>query len=349
MKQILFLSILIFIVVFFIIIVSTNLNKKSKKLKGHNAFTINPLSGIYEELDKTKLFETVGVDNYLDVFNDVKSGNLDFGINGAFWWGEIDPVLYLLSSIPFVYTNDFIYKFINDDIGQELLNEIGEKHNMKIFIVGVTAVQICGWWKTVPEKIEDISGLKVRFTGLAKKVFENLGANVVDIDPSMLLEEFRDGDLDAVEWATAYDDLNMEFHTVTKNAMVPGWHEPGTILHIMINLDKWNSLCQNERILIEKTCDKLFRVQLYENYINQGSSIKELLNEGVEFTEFSEILMQRFRSEMYHIMNEYKNSSDLFKRYYDGIIDYASKTVDYYKIKMIPLFKNLYTYELGFF
>src|SRR6478672_5725676 len=50
------------------------------------------------------------------------------------------------------------------------------------------------------------------------------------------------GAIDATEWVGPYDDEKLGFYKIAKHYYYPGWWEPCSMYHVMINLQKWESL-----------------------------------------------------------------------------------------------------------
>ena len=105
-----------------------------------------------------------------------------------------------------------------------------------------TGVQMAGWFNREINSIEDLQGLKMRIPGLAGDVFAEAGGTAVRIPGGELYTSLQTGVIDAAEWVGPYNDLALGLHEVAKYYYYPGWHEPGSMLELIINKDSFEAL-----------------------------------------------------------------------------------------------------------
>ena len=274
----------------------------------------------------------------LSVLDRVQKGTIDGAITGLYWWGERDPILYLTSTVPFHLSHLYIYQFIQSQQGKDFYNTVGAKFNIKILTCEITGIQINGWWKKVPQKIEDLKGMRMRMPGLAGQIFKRLGAILVnDISPEDLLNALKENKVEVVEWATSYADLQQRFYTVTPYAMVPGWHEPGTLIHLIINKNKWDHLSTKEQKDIEQACDYALFKQIMVSPEFDGNAMTQLKKEGAKFTQWSEEFLQVFYKTFMEIVKEHSKTEPLFEKFYTTIHQYISAPNYYLEQQEVPL------------
>ena len=58
------------------------------------------------------------------------------------------------------------------------------------------------------------------------------------------------GTIDAAEWVGPYDDEKLGLQKIAKFYYYPGFWEAGPMLHVMTNLEKWNSLPKSYQAVI---------------------------------------------------------------------------------------------------
>jgi TRAP-type mannitol/chloroaromatic compound transport system substrate-binding protein len=129
--------------------------------------------------------------------------------------------------------------------GVELLNEFYQKIlNMKIvaFPVFPTTAQSLGWFKKPLKSIADFKGLKYRVPGLAAEVYKEIGVSVVTLPGGEVLPALERGVLDATEWYTPGEDIQLGFHNVQKYYYYPGVHETAGACDLLVNKDVWDKL-----------------------------------------------------------------------------------------------------------
>ena len=229
----------------------------------------------YEEPGKTPLLDILGL---------VQQGKLDGAITCLYYWGDKDPVLYLLSSVPFAYGGFYQLHLLNSAKGKDLYARIGKRHNIVIIPCGIAGIEINAWWRTVPKTLNDLKGMRARIPGMAADIFEKFGIKTRhDLTVTQIRKALHDRVIDIAEWSSPDDDLRQGFYEETPHAMVPGWHEPGTTSQLIINPKVWNSLSKQQQEDIKKACEYSF-ARLSTLYpILDGDAIVELERRGTIF------------------------------------------------------------------
>ena len=88
------------------------------------------------------------------------------------------------------------------------------------------------------------------------------------------------GAIDATEFALPIVDQNLGFDRVAKFNYYPGWHQPFTASHLVINLEKWKSLNQSDKALLELGCTAGVIRNLSNSEAKQGPVIKRFEESG---------------------------------------------------------------------
>lgn len=268
----------------------------------------------------------------LDVLGAVRDHAIDAAITSLYYWGEQDPCFYLLSANPFIYDEFQQINFINSDQGKQLYDQIGKRHNIVIFPCVITGIQVCGWWRVVPKKLQDLKGVKMRFTGMAAEIFKRLGALPrQDIEIDQLNHALQKRVIDVVEWTTPSDDLRQEFYKYAPHAMLPGWHEPGTVLHFVINRDAWNSLTTKQQEDIKSACEYSF-IRLAALYHSRdGHALKELQDKGAQFHQWPQSFLREFYRIYQELIAQYCKKDKLFNELYH-LIASETRVFSYYQM-----------------
>lgn len=258
--------------------------------------------------------------NVQRMFERVKSGETDAAILAPYFWGEIDPVLYIISSSPFTYLRTTLYRFYNSIEGQKFFDEIGKKFNMIFLPCSVTGIQISGWLKKPLERVDEFKGKKIREVGLAEEIYKRLGAEVSKQYPYTELKQLlADNKLDMVEWSTPSMDYDLGFYKVAKTAMVPGWHEPGNVVYMVINRDVWEKLSSLQQQRIRDGCESEYFNSLIDTYVLDGEKIGLMEKERVNFLTWSNEFMEEFYAKWISLRDEKMRISPQFKKFHDII------------------------------
>ncbi|MFC1887149.1 ABC transporter substrate-binding protein, partial [Thermodesulfobacteriota bacterium] len=77
-------------------------------------------------------------------------------------------------------------------------------------------VQMGGWFNKEIRTIDDFRGLKMRMPGLAGEVLSKLGAIITNIPATKILDALQSGAIDATEWVSPFEDLQLGLHKAAK-------------------------------------------------------------------------------------------------------------------------------------
>lgn len=129
--------------------------------------------------------------------------------------------------------------------GIDLLNEFYQQIlKMKIVAYPIfpTTAQSLGWFKKPMKNINDFKGLKYRVPGIAAEVYKEIGVAVVTLPGGEVLPALERGTLDATEWYTPGEDIQLGFHNIQKYYYYPGVHETAGACDFLVNKDVWDKL-----------------------------------------------------------------------------------------------------------
>src|ERR1044071_8422693 len=138
----------------------------------------------------------------------------------------------------------------------KLMNEFTKSANIISFPAGNTGSQMGGWFRKEIKEIADFNGLKFRIGGFGGPVLQKLGCVPQQIAGGDIYPALEKGTIDAAEWVGPYDDERLGFHKVAKFYYSPGWWEGGTLNHMFVNIEKWNSLTPTYQAILQSACDR---------------------------------------------------------------------------------------------
>jgi TRAP-type C4-dicarboxylate transport system substrate-binding protein len=102
---------------------------------------------------------------------------------------------------------------------------------------------------TKPIDGPDLSGLTIRTTPVYQAMFQALGANLVRTAPGEVYTALERGTIDGYGWPIQ-GVLDLGWHEQTKYRVDPGFYRVD--VNILVNLDKWNSLTDEQRAFLEE-------------------------------------------------------------------------------------------------
>jgi len=165
--------------------------------------------------------------------------------------------------------------------GRELTEQIYTPHNLMPLLCGIIGPETAGWFRQPIESVADFEGLKIRFAGLGGKVLQRLGASVTMLPGGEIFQALEKGAIDATEFSLPIVDKALGFSRVAQNNYFPGWHQPYTTAHLVINLQLWNDLTKSQRALFRTTCIASTGHLLAHGEAAQGAVIRGFGEGGV--------------------------------------------------------------------
>ncbi len=202
--------------------------------------------------------------------------------------------------------------------GRELGEEIYGEINVMPILCGMTGPETAGWFKEPIEGVADINGLKIRFAGLGGQVLESLGASVSLIPGGEIYQSLERGVIDASEFSQPVVDQRLGFHQIAPFNYFPGWHQPFTAFHLVVNLDEWNGLSASDQALLRLICT----AGTIDNYAKsealQGEIIAGFEDQGVTATALSEEVLRELETATTAVLEQQAAADANFKKVYDS-------------------------------
>ena len=157
-----------------------------------------------------------------------------------------------------------------------------------------------------------MKGLKIRMPGLGGEVLRRIGAAAVTLPGGEIFPSLQSGAIDATEWVGPWNDLAFGFYKVTKYYYYPGFHEPGSLLGVGINLDVWNSLSGVHQEAIRVSCITENDFMLAEFNANNGRALQTLLNDhGVQLRRMDDSILIEIAAKSKEVLAEAGASSEI--------------------------------------
>ena len=267
------------------------------------------------------------------VFDAVSTGSHQMGHSGGYFWKGKVPAAQFFTSVPFGLTADEINAWVNKGGGLELWREIYAPFNIYPIPAGNTGTQMFGWFNKEINSLEDIKGLKMRIPGIGGEVLKEAGGIPVTLPGGELFTALQTGVIDATEWVGPYNDLTFGFHQAAKYYYYPGWHEPGPMLELLINIDAWNSLPKHLQVIIE-TASKAVNQDMLDEYLAKNNqALTELVEvHGVELRKLPDDVIEEFRTISNKILDDLAKEDETIAKVYDSYLDFKNNVSAYHKI-----------------
>lgn len=269
----------------------------------------------------------------MGVFDAVSNGSAEMGHGGAYYWKGKIPAAQFFAGVPFGLTANEINAWVNRGGGLELWQEIYKPFNLLPFPGGNTGTQMFGWFNKEINSLEDIKGLKMRIPGIGGEVFQRAGGVPVNIPGGELYTALQTGTIDATEWVGPYNDLAFGFHQIAEYYYYPGWHEPGSMLEFMVNLDAWNELPETLKTIVRTAAQAVNQDLLDEYTAMNNKALGELVNKhGVKVLPLPQEVLREFKNISETVLKELASEDESFKKVYEHYLDFKKNVINYHEI-----------------
>ena len=156
------------------------------------------------------------------------------------------PQLGILD-LPFLFRDRaHMYRVMDGEVGRELERAMEERgfHLLGFYEAGVRHIMT----SEIPiHSIEDLQGLKMRFFGLGARVMQRLGVDTQLLAGGDIYPALERGTIDATEFSMPAIDLDLGFYQIAKHYYFPGWHQQSTTFELMVNMEKWNAMSDQQK------------------------------------------------------------------------------------------------------
>ena len=266
-----------------------------------------------------KYFEPGALVPALELFDAIKSGSVDAGWSTPGYWQGKEPALALFSAVPFGPSSPEFAAWLFFGGGEEIMQRIYAKHNIHSMICGVIAPEASGWFREEVTSLDQLNGKKMRFFGLGAKVMQKLGVDTQLLAAADIYPALERGTIDATEFSQPAIDLDLGFYQIAKHYYLPGWHQQSTTFELMINMDKWNAMNEQQQKMLEVACRANFAIGMAEGEAIQGKALAELRDKGVTIHRWPDEILDQIEATWNEVAAELAASDEGFKEAWDSL------------------------------
>jgi TRAP-type mannitol/chloroaromatic compound transport system substrate-binding protein len=102
------------------------------------------------------------------------------------------------------------------------------------------------------------------------------GAATVLLPGGKLASAFDKKEIDAAELYTPAADRDQGLKKKVKLIYIPGWHQPETVLELLVNKDRWNLLTSEQRGVLDAACKAMLQQTLGESAQLEAQALSEM-------------------------------------------------------------------------
>lgn len=286
-----------------------------------------------------KLYEPGKLIPAFEIHKSVSTGKVDAGYTcSAYLGGSLKEAIpfctFPFSPHPEVYMA-WLYQGNGMKLYQKMYDDAGYK--LKVFPVAVYSSEGAGWFTKKIEKPEDWKGVKIRIGGFAAGTLKKLGAVPTLIPFNEIFPGLEKGVIDGAEMGLPTNDLRAGLYKVAKFYHMPSWHQPTTIIEIVINKAKWDSMSELQRAQIETASQAANLWSMTKAAATQTGALEELRSKGVTVVKWDSTMIATMRKAYGEVIADLKAKHPNLKAVMD---DFAAFMVDYKKWESIGMIRR---------
>ena len=261
-----------------------------------------------------------------EVFDAVSRGTAQMGHGAAMYWqGKIASASFFCA-MPFGFTQQEMNGWLYHGGGMQLWQETYLPFGVFPFPAGNSGVQMAGWFNKPINSMTDIKGMKMRIPGPGGAVWQRAGGTPVTLPGSEIFSALKSGAIDATEWISPYNDIAFGLHKVAKYYYYPGWHEPGTTLECLVNLDAFKDLPPDLQYVVMNACRSANADLAAEFTAQNAFSLERLKTEGtVQIKPLPDDVLRSLRQHADEVIRDMASKDANAKKVYQSFADFRKQ------------------------
>lgn len=251
----------------------------------------------------------------MGVFDAVSSGTVECGSSGSTYWSGKIPSADLFTAVPFGFEPEDYLQWLYHHGGLQLWRETYEKHNIIPFGLAMEGQEV-GLLSNKPiRSLAELKKLRVRFAGLGGKIMGSFGSSIQMMGIGELYQALERGVLDAAECATPALNQQLGLYEVTKYMIMPGWHQPATVIELIVNKKAYDSLPDDLKAALDAvSMENMLWSYGYFEALN-FKAVEDILKKGkVKVVRLDEKTLKQLKAASDKLLGEISAKDPLFKK-----------------------------------
>ena len=265
------------------------------------------------------------------VFDLVQSGTVQAGADWPSYWSGKDTGFDLLATTMFGFSGWDYYVWVYEGGGlEDAYNYMFNKFGMMYFPHAFTQME-SGIRTNVPiNKLSDLDGLKIRFAGKIQGIVaEKIGIAPVTIAADELYESLQRGVVDGAEYSVPINDDRLKIQEVTKYWLTPGWHQTGNAYGVMVNMDAYNALPEEYKLILKQASQLNVAEYLAKYAWEDAAATKRMIEQGVTVTSLSDEDMKTLEGYTLTAMEQMAAENENYAHVLNSMMEYRRAMDDY--------------------
>lgn len=255
----------------------------------------------------------------------VGAGILQAQHSGPGYFSGKDAAFALLGDLQGGFENpEQMQQWMESGGGMQLARELYARYNV-YFVGGVWFGVEALVSKKPIRKMADFKGVKIRAPqGLGQDIFQRFGAAPVNLPGSEVYTALERGVVDASDWGTLSMNQDLGYHKLAPYPIYPGFHSM-PMPDFAVNLDQWNALPDDLKILVEDEVRKFSAEMVKGNRAADEKVLAQAGELGFEAIDLPTEERRKFREMAREVWKEYAARSPMAQRVYDSQVAFLQK------------------------
>ena len=262
----------------------------------------------------------------------VSSGAIECAHTPLFFYAGKEPALGFGSGLPFGLNARQQLSWWDFGGGAEIINVALKRFNALGLPAGSTGAQMGAWFKKEINSLDDLKGLRFRVGALGGPILARVGMVPHNLAHADVYGALESGTIDAAEFISPHDDEKLGLVKVAKFNHYPCWWESGGMVHLLVNLDKWNGLPKSYRSIVARACEASNAWMLAKYDWLNPPALKRLVAAGAVVRPFPQAVMDAFYRAANEHFAELAAKEPQFRRAFDSVNAFRKDKVPWWEI-----------------
>ena len=270
-----------------------------------------------------------------EILDNVSAGAIPAGWSFLGQWGGKVPVAQI-GATPFGAGPDALAAWLHVGGGLEIIQRGFDPLNIKVLACHITAPEPGGWFNKEINSVEDFNGLKMRMGGVGARVLNEFGASAQFMPAGEIYLALERGRIDATEFSLPIIDKDFGFNQIAKFQYYPGWHQPGSVDVLMINMDVWNAMSAGEQAMYEAACQVSMAWTLQYAPAAQTPQIEVFEEGGTIVKSFPDEVLSELREATERVLSEEAEKDALYGEAYNSMKAFVASSGRWTNLQTLP-------------
>ena len=266
-----------------------------------------------------------------EILDKVSDGKVDAGFSTASFWAAKLPAAALFAGFPFGPDAKTYLDWFDNGNGRSLYQEMYDHAGLKVHVMPCAfgGAEAGGWFAKEIKSKDDLKGLRMRIFGLGARVMAEVGATTVLLPGGKIASAFDKKEIDAAELYTPAVDIEEGLKEKVKLIYMPGWHQPETVLELIVNKDRWDGLTAEHRALLDGACKTMLQQSLADSARLQAEALAEMTaRDGVRILTWPDDVLAALKDAWGKVAKDEGDQDYFFRFVLDDIEKFTAKSSD---------------------